>query len=124
MEKVAPVSGNELALRGELFKDQPEHPRGNEEYYKLQLGPLVRLPHPVKADAWKRLTFLYTTGERLLSAETLKDLTVHDEERNLLWQALRARAMAAQQYQEQDLPEMPIGPELLALFGMLGGEEG
>lgn len=68
-------------------------------------------------DNWKRLTFLYTTGERLLSAETLKFLTVHDEERTVLWKALRERALAAQKYQVQDLPELPIGPELLALFG-------
>ena len=64
---------------------------------------------------------MYTTGERLLTAETIKDLSVVDEERNVLWKALRERALAAQQYQTGELPELPLGPELLALFGMLGG---
>lgn len=119
----APVQGHELALRGELFKDQHDHPRANDEYYKVQLGPLVKLPRPIPVDTWKRLTFLYTTGERLLSAETIRDLSVYDEERAVLWKALRERSLASQQYQVQDLPEMPLGPEILALFGMLGGEK-
>ena len=123
IEAAAPVLGHELTTRGELFKDQQEHPRAKDEYFKLQLGPLMALPRPVLADSWKRLTFLYTTGERLLSAETLKELTVHDEERDVLWQALRERALQSQQYQVQDLPDLPLGPEILALFGLLGGKD-
>ncbi len=119
----APVQGHELALRGELFKDQPDHPRANEEYYKIQLGPLVRLPRPIPAENWKRLTFLYTTGERLLSAETIKDLSVHDEERNVLWKALRERALAASSTRCRICRKCRIGPEIVALFGMLGGGE-
>lgn len=121
IEFAARVQGHELALRSELFKDQLDHPRARDEYYKIQLGPLMRLPRSIPAGNWKRLTFLYTTGERLLAAETIKDLSVYDEERNVLWKALRERALTAQQYQVQDLPELPLGPEILALFGMLGG---
>lgn len=121
VEWAAPVRGHELAVRADLFKDQTNHPRAREEYFKIQLGPLVALPHPVVADKWKRLTFLYTTGERLLEAETLNELTVHDEERTVLWQALRERALETQQYHLQDLPELPLGPEILALFGMMSG---
>jgi hypothetical protein len=52
------------------------------------------------ADNWKRLNFLYTTGEKLLAAETLKDLTVRDDERKILWKALRERAAEKQEYIE------------------------
>lgn len=45
---------------------------------------------------------------------------MHDEERNVLWKALREHALQTQQYRVQELPEIPIGPEILALFGMLG----
>ena len=119
IEWAAPVRGHELVTRAELFKDAPDHPRAGEEYFKIQLGPLVALPRPVEASSWKRLTFLYTTGSRLLNAETLNDLTVHDEERAVLWQALRERAQEKQQYQVGDLPEVPLGPEILALFGLM-----
>jgi len=121
IEWAAPVRGHELTIRAELFKDQRDHPRASEEYFKIQVGPLVPLPNPVQADTWKRVTFLYTTGERLLNAERLTELTVHDEERVVLWQALRERAMHAQEYHVQGLPELPLSPDILALFGMLGG---
>jgi len=37
------------------------------------------------------LTFLYTTGEYLLSAKIINDLVVHNEERQVLWRSLRER---------------------------------
>ena len=119
VEWAAPVHGHELTTRGELFKDQLDHPRVAQEYFKIQLGPLIPLPHPVEAGSWKRMTFVYTTGKRLLHAATLVDLTVHDEERLILWRGLRERALAQQQYRAEELPELPIGPEILALFGAI-----
>lgn len=123
IEWLAKVRGHELTTRAELFKDQVDHPRATQEYFKIQLGPLTALPYPVLAGAWKRMTFIYTTGERLLTACTLTDLTVRDEERLSLWRGLRERAMAQQQYQAEELPELPDSPEMMALFGMLGSRE-
>jgi len=40
IEYIAPVRGHELTTRAELLRDEPEHPRAGEEYFKLQLGPL------------------------------------------------------------------------------------
>src|SRR5512136_457002 len=71
IEYLAPVRGHELTTRGELLRDEPEHPRAGEEYFKIQLGPLEKLAHPILAEKWKRLTFLYTTGEYLLKAQNL-----------------------------------------------------
>jgi hypothetical protein len=118
IEYLAPVRGHELTTRGELLRDQPQHPRAGEEYYKIQLGPLEKLTHPIIADKWKRLTFLYTTGEYLLNARTLNDLVVQSEERQILWQSLRERA-ANQQLYKTDLPDADLPPEiLLALLGI------
>lgn len=85
----ARIQGVELTRRIELLNDEPDHPRAGEEYYKMQLGPLFTLPRPILADHWKRITFLYTTGEKLLSAETISDLDVPTHERQILWGALR-----------------------------------
>ena len=118
IEFLAPVRGHELTTRRELLRDEPEHPHASEEYYKVQLGPLERLPRPITADKWKRLTFLYTTGEYLLKAQTLNDLVVQSDERQLLWQSLRERVANEQQY-KADLPEADIPPEvLMALLGI------
>ncbi len=113
IEWTAGVRGHELTTRAELLRDEPDHPRAGEEYYKIQLGPLEKLPRPILADKWKRLTFLYTTGEYLLRAQTLNDLVVQSDERALLWQSLRERAENAQHY-HTDLPEAEIPPEALA----------
>lgn len=120
VEYVAPVRGHELTTRGELLRDEADHPRAHEEYYKIQLGALEKLPQPIRADKWKRLTFLYSTGEYLLNAKTLNDLVVAGEERLLLWQSLRERAEHEQLY-KVDLPEADIPPEVL--MALLGSKE-
>ena len=114
IQTIAPVLGHELTTRAELLRDQPDHPRAREEYYKLQLGPLESLPRAVRAEQWRRVTFLYTTGEYLLAADTLKDLVVRSEERGILWQALRERA--ATSYGAPGLPEIDLPDEVLALL--------
>src|SRR5215208_694629 len=112
IEYVAEVRGHELTTRAELLKDEADHPRAREEYYKLQIGGLEKLKEPILADKWKRMTFLYTTGEYLLSAKTLNDLVVDGDERQVLWHSLRERALNEQLY-KTDLPEVDIPPEVL-----------
>lgn len=124
IEFVAEVRGHELTTRGELLKDEADHPRAREEYYKIQIGALERLKEPIVADKWRRITFLYTTGEYLLNAQTLNDLVVNGDERVVLWRSLRERAENEQLY-KTDLPEADIPPEvLIALLGIkeLNGE--
>lgn len=118
IEFIAQVKGHELTTRGELLKDEVNHPRAKEEYYKIQLGGLERLKEPIKTDKWKRLTFLYSTGEYLLNAKILNDLVVQSEEREILWKNLRERAENEQLY-KTDLPNEDIPPEvLMALLGL------
>lgn len=88
---IAKVRGHELTTRAELLRDEPDHPRAGEEYFKISLGPLEPLDRPVEAANWKRITFLYTTGEYLAGARTIHDLVVHSEERAVLWKSLRER---------------------------------
>src|ERR1700752_1381228 len=123
IEYVAAVRGHELTTHGELLKDEADHPRAREEYYKIQLGGLEKLPQPIVADKWKRLTFLYTTGEYLLNAKLLNDLVVQSEERDLLWKSLRERAENEQLY-KVGLPDANIDPKLLVqLLGITGMEK-
>ncbi len=118
IQYTAPVHGHELTTRAELLKDEPDHPHAREEYFKMQLGALEKLKAPVKAEKWKRVTFLYTTGEYLLRAKTLNELVVNSDERQLLWHSLRERAENEQLY-KTDLPELDLPPEvLIALLGI------
>ncbi len=118
IEFIAAVRGHELTTRAELLKDEANHPHAQEEYYKVQLGGLERLHEPIVADKWKRLTFLYTTGEYLRKAGTLNDLVVTSDEREVLWRSLRERALNSQLY-KTNLPEAEIPPDvLIALLGI------
>jgi hypothetical protein len=114
IQYIAEVRGHELTTRAQLIKTELNHSRAKEEYYKVQLGLLERLPEPILADTWRRLTFLYTTGEYLLQAKTVNELVVHSDERQLLWQALRERA--TQNYATPELPEIDLPDEVLALL--------
>ena len=118
IEFVAEVRGHELTTRGELLRDEADHPRAHEEYFKIQIGGLERLKEPILAGKWKRITFLYTTGEYLLNAKTMNDLVIDGDERIILWRSLRERAENEQLY-KADLPEADLPPEvLMALLGI------
>jgi hypothetical protein len=118
IEYISKVNGHELTTRGELLRDEIDHPRAKEEYYKIQLGGLERLRDPITTDRWKRLTFLYSTGEYLLNAKTVSDLAVAGDERQMLWSSLRERAENEQLY-KTGLPEADIPPDvLIALLGI------
>ena len=119
IEYYAEVRGHELTTRKELFRDEPDHPRADEEYYKVQIGPLQALPEPIQAGRWRRITFLYTTGELMATARTVSDLVVRSEERQILWRSLRERALNAGRYAPQDLPEQAIDPAILIMLGAL-----
>jgi hypothetical protein len=109
IEFLAPVLGHELTTRIELLKDEVDHPRAEEDYYKIQLGSIQQLIYPIRAGEWKRFTFLYTTGEYLQRARTLTELTVRPGERRDLWKRLRDRGSLIPAYQTElekydDLP--------------------
>ena len=114
IQYIAPVRGHELTTRAELLKTEPDHPRAKEEYYKVQLGALERLKQPILADSWRRITFLYTTGEYLLQAKSVNELVVQSDERQLLWQALRERAVEG--YNSQEIPDVDLPDEVLAIL--------
>ena len=112
---IAPVRGHELTTRRALLRDESDHPSANQEYYKIQLGPLEQLPRTIPAEKWRRITFFYTTGEYLAKAKSITDLVVQSEERSLLWQALREKAQESQP-PEEELPDLDIDPATLAVL--------
>ncbi len=120
IEHFAALRGYELVRRADLFRDEADHPRAQEEYFKMQVGALQTLPAPILAGNVRRLTFLYTTGALFRTAETVADLVVSAEEREGLWRALRERASQADRYHTQDELDMELTPELLLFWVILG----
>ncbi|MCK4726965.1 MAG: hypothetical protein KAT29_14235 [Anaerolineales bacterium] len=113
---IAPVKGHELTTRDQLLREESDHPRAKDEYYKIQLGPLEQLTEPVLSEKWHRITFLYTTGEYLLNARTVNDLVIHSEERQVLWKALRERMAQNGEYSTEQYENESLDDEVIALL--------
>jgi hypothetical protein len=74
IHEYAEVRGHELVRRVDLFPSEPNHPRANELYYKMQLGPLQRLSRPIPSLKWRRIAFIQTTGDRFMNALEVSEL--------------------------------------------------
>lgn len=76
----APQQGFELLRRRDLLPHQPDHPRADDYYYKVQLGPLQKLERPIVSLRWRRITFIHTTWDRFQDAQEINDLFVEGGE--------------------------------------------
>lgn len=116
---LTPILGHELTTRAELLLDETNHPSSHQEYYKIQIGPLIELPNPIRSQTWRRITFLYTTGEHLANADDINDLVLSSEERPVIWQALRERANNSQVYQvEETMPDDGLLRAILGIYDL------
>jgi hypothetical protein len=118
IETFAEVKGHELTTRRELLRDEPDHPRASEEYYKIQIGPLQKRTLPLPAEKWKRITFFYTLGHLFNQAQTINDLVVKSDERETLWQGLRERAQNGLYKTGKETDQFEIDPMLVQALGM------
>ncbi|VAW36787.1 hypothetical protein MNBD_CHLOROFLEXI01-3760 [hydrothermal vent metagenome] len=93
----APRLGHELMTRHALFPNQPNHPRAQEMYYKVQLGPLQKLKRPIISLRWRRVTFLHTTWDRFQDATEINDLFVDgDQYVDRVYATLKERGIQAE----------------------------
>jgi hypothetical protein len=90
----APIERYHLMRRHDLLPDEPDHPRAEELYYRLELGPLVALPQPIFSAKLRRVTFIHTTLTRLLCAREINDLWEREAARDRLSRALHLREVS------------------------------
>ena len=81
----APIRGYHVVTRAELLPDDAQHPRAQDRYYRIDIGPLETLDTPIPSHKLRRITFISTTLGRLLAAEEIKDLWEHDSAEERLW---------------------------------------
>lgn len=89
----AAIRRYQLLSRADLMPDEADHARAEEYYFRIEIGPLMRLAQPVAATTFRRLTFMNTTLERLLSAQDVTDLKLEGEPFQALWSALRTNRL-------------------------------
>jgi hypothetical protein len=115
IEAYAEVKGYELTTRSELIRNELDHPRANEEYYKINLGPIIYLSNPIQANTWKRITFFYTLGNLVNQAKIINDLVVSSDERDILWKTICERGLAGYSENHDDSTHL-TDPEMLKLL--------
>ncbi|MFZ2487994.1 MAG: DUF559 domain-containing protein [Anaerolineae bacterium] len=101
---LAPVRRVHVMPRRQLLPNEPDHPRADETYYKIELGPLQRLPQPVRSRALRRITFIPTTLGQLLTAQEINDLWWRDDPQQRLWLALREAGLSVEYRYEAPQP--------------------
>ena len=114
----APILRYHVVSRTELLPHEPDHPRAQEQYFKLELGELIALPRPIGNARQPRLTFITTTLDRLLNAEDVGDLWLRGAARQKLYAAVRERGLAVECWYPVDMGDRPEAD--LALFGPHG----
>ena len=98
--------GHELVMRRDLFPDQIEHPRVDEPYYKVQLGPILSREHPIVSLRWRRVTFIHTTWDRFEDAREINDLFVEGGRYvDRLYATLKERGIQAERNYRVSEPE-------------------
>lgn len=111
IETYAEVRGHELTTRQDLMRSEPDHPRAKEEYYKVEIGPLLNLQQPIKSERWTRINFFYSLGNLVNQARIINDLVVKTDEREILWKTIREKSRhdyASQRKSAQAIPEMEL----------------
>ncbi len=96
IHEYAPVRGHELARRRDLLPGEENHPRADELYYKLQLGPLQAREPPIVSKRGRRILFLWTTWEKFSTAQELNDLFHRGPAQDKLWTALKECSLDAE----------------------------
>jgi len=114
----APTRRYRLLTRAELMPNEADHPRAEEYYFRIEVGPLQRLPHPIPAAKMHRFTFARTTMEHLFAAQDVQELFQHEDPVDKLWKALRHHRLRP--LKNRIMGERPMDITLRARSGYLG----
>jgi len=89
----AKINGCSTVRRRELLPDQPDHPRANNEYYRLDVGNLQRLTRPIVSQRGRFMVFIPTTWEKFQRAEEINDLFHESPLEDKLYEGLKGRGI-------------------------------
>jgi very-short-patch-repair endonuclease len=84
------------AYRWQLFPDQPQDERSQRIYYQLMLDGLQPLPLPIFSRRWRRIVFIPTTWQKLITAAEINDLYDESPLEDRLWAEFKRAGIDAQ----------------------------
>lgn len=89
----APILAYRILTRAELLPTEADHPRAQARYFKLEIGPPIRLERPIPSRRLRRIAFISTTLDRLLHASEINDLWDKGKGQDALWAALKSEGL-------------------------------
>ncbi|HEV7126398.1 MAG TPA: DUF559 domain-containing protein [Ktedonobacterales bacterium] len=92
----APLLGVSTHPRSALLPEQPSHPRANQHYVRLALGPITALSHPIPSLRQRRIILIATTRAKLETAAEINDLYHDSPLEDTVWQAFKAEGLDAE----------------------------
>lgn len=94
-------TGHELVRRRDLLPDEPDHPRADGLYYKIQLGELRDRVPPILNPSRRPVVFIYTTWDRFVAAQSIEELySTADAFVDRVFYALRGAGITADRHWE------------------------
>ncbi len=114
----APTRRYRLMTRAEMLPDEADHPRAEDYYFRIDVGPLQRLERPIPSATMRRITFIHTTMYKLLSADDVRDLFYREDPFERLWQTLQANRLRPKA--NRIVEDWPVDITLQARGGYLG----
>ncbi|MBA3871896.1 MAG: hypothetical protein H0X30_22335 [Anaerolineae bacterium] len=112
--------GVELLYRRDLLPQEPNHPRANEAYYKIQLGTIYPKVPPVLNTSRRTLSFIYTTWDRFVNASKISDLySKEDYFVDRIYHALRNVGVSAERSWSAEYRNAPARLRILCENGPL-----
>lgn len=114
----APTRRYRLLTRRELLPAEADHPRANDYYFRIDIGPLQRLERPISAAKFHRVTFIHTTLDCLFTAQDVNELFLKEDPFETLWHALREHQLRP--LKNRVIGDRPVDITLRARGGYLG----
>jgi len=108
--------GFELVRRRDILPEQADHPRADDLYYQVALGPLQILENPIVSLRWRRITFMHTTWDRFQDAREINDLLLEGGDYvDRLYATLKERGILAKRDYEVKEPDQTYRVALAVL---------
>jgi hypothetical protein len=72
-----------IVKRSKLLPLESDHPKVNDQYYKVEIGDLKRLSKPITSKRGRRIVFILTTLGKFKAAKEIKDLLHENSQHSL-----------------------------------------
>jgi very-short-patch-repair endonuclease len=86
--------------RIELLPEENYDSNANEDYYKLELEEMTKLPDPIKAIRPRRISFIVTAFDRFIKAKELNEVFLESYIEEKVWDVLKSEGIDAERQYE------------------------